>query len=294
MAVPVLPLLVLGGALLALASGDGDASAPRARARRGEPTRRRVCALSTDEVSLEDADEQDRWVRCPGRTLGDVQELAGRLTAADRLSRAQRVVALWHARHAVESAAPDGRVDDATRADVERTQRATDEELARMETPDPPETLDESAAEETREARTRSARGGGRGSRVTELPQRDVVTDRSTGESTETESGEARTIRGELGPYANPRRRPPVGYDASIARATASALVTCLNTRSHSQCRRRLRDWQRAAGIPADGQYGPLTYNALRAFGQSSAPVPRSGRGTGRHVYVVPAMESAA
>lgn len=294
MALPVLPLLVLGGALLALASSDGDSSAPRARARRGEPTRRRVCALATDDVSLEDADEQDRWVRCPGRTLGDVQELAGRLTAADRLSRAQRVVSLWHARHSVESAPPDGRVDDATRAEVERTQRATDDEVARMETPEPPDTLDESAAEETREARTRRGGGARRAPRVTELPQRDVVTDRSTGESTETESGEARTIRGELGQYANPRRRPPEGYDASIARATASALVTCLNTRSHSQCRRRLRDWQRAAGIPADGQYGPLTFNALRAFGQTSAPVPRSGRGTARHVYVVPAMESAA
>jgi len=214
-----------------------------------------VCALATDDVSLEDADEQDRWVRCPGRTLGDVQELAGRLTAADRLSRAQRVVALWHARHSVESAPPDGRVDDATRTEVERTQRATDDEVARMETPEPPDTLDESAAEETREART---------------------------------------IRGELGPYADPRRRPAAGYDATIARGTAGALVTCLNTRSHSQCRRRLRDWQRAAGIPADGQYGPLTFNALRAFGQTSAPVPRSGRGTARHVYVVPAMESAA
>lgn len=56
-----------------------------------------------------------------------------------------------------------------------------------------------------------------------------------------------------------------------LASGTASAIRT-----TASGWRNRLRAFQRAAGIPVDGRYGGLSYNALVYYGIRNPPPARS------------------
>ena len=127
----VSPLVILLGLGLAAAAASGSSSRRRyAPASRRGMSSARVCTLPPSGVSLEDADEQDRWTRCAGRRFEDVQALAGRLTAAGRVERASAVIELYNRRRAVEDAPPDpGAVSPETRAEVDRAVSASDGEV---------------------------------------------------------------------------------------------------------------------------------------------------------------------
>ncbi len=83
------------------------------------------------------------------------------------------------------------------------------------------------------------------------------------------------------------------GVNVEEARRLVGPVIRALRERSHY--RSLLRDFQRAAGITADGEYGPQSYNALVHFGgvppqpfrrgDTSAPeaqYPAQARGAGR------------
>lgn len=63
----------------------------------------------------------------------------------------------------------------------------------------------------------------------------------------------------------------PSSYDPDEARRLASGTATAIRGRS-SGWRNRLRAFQRAAGIPVDGRYGGLSYNALVYYGIRNPP----------------------
>ena len=60
--------------------------------------------------------------------------------------------------------------------------------------------------------------------------------------------------------------------DLSLARRLAPQVAEDIRTRSYSYSRQRLRDFQRAAGLTADGQYGGASRGALVFFGVRDAP----------------------
>lgn len=67
----------------------------------------------------------------------------------------------------------------------------------------------------------------------------------------------------------------PTTYDPDEARRLAAGTATAIRGRS-SGWRNRLRAFQRAAGIPVDGRYGGLSYNALVYYGIRNPPPARS------------------
>ena len=252
----VSPLVILLGLGLAAAAASGSSSRRRyAPASRRGMRAARVCTLPPSGVSLEDADEQDRWTRCAGRRFEDVQALAGRLTAAGRVERASAVIELYNRRRAVEDAPPDpGAVSPETRAEVDRTVSASDDEARALDVPPAPETTaDHDDATPPPPARRRRGATTPRG---TSAPSR------------------ARDATD----YADPARPQPAGFNPSLARVSAPELRDCLNRRAASACRRRIRQFQTAAGITTDGLYGPITHAALvywlRQTGASDPPPP--------------------
>lgn len=249
MAVPAIPVL-LGGVALLLAGGS----------RRRRTT---SCSLPVDRVSLEDTDEQDRWVRCADRTEAEVRALSDRLTSAGRTARGAAVVALWTRRRSVEDQRPDGQVSPPIRTEVDRTLATTDQQAAHLPVAPAPETVvpPSDASSPARRGATSTTR-----------------TRRGSSSSSTSPTTTARTAD-----YGDPHRTPPAGFDAAMARSSAPGVASCLRQRSTSDCRRRVTQFQRYAGIPADGIHGPLTYAALVAFGAS----PPAVHGTAR-TYVIP------
>lgn len=79
------------------------------------------------------------------------------------------------------------------------------------------------------------------------------------------------------------------GYNPSEARRLASLVARSL--RSGGGYRRALTSFQRAAGIHADGLYGPESRAALRHFGVSDPPHARVAR-TRPEVYTPPVIET--
>ena len=77
-------------------------------------------------------------------------------------------------------------------------------------------------------------------------------------------------------PEPAPPERPPQPIegelDLSLARRLAPQVAEDIRTRSYSYSRQRLRDFQRAAGLTADGQYGGASRGALVFFGVRDAP----------------------
>lgn len=257
MAAPILPILVLAG--LGLAAGG------RRRRSTGSSSRvvGRVCALAAASVSLEDASEQDRWVRCAGRTFDQVQTLAGRLTAAGRTDRASRVIALWDRRRRVEDAPPSASsVSADTRAEIDRTVATPDSAASSLPVEAAPETV-----ASTPDA-TPAPRAAHAGSRSTRRSSSHVD-------------------------YSDASRAAPRGFSREQAERLAPQLRACLRERDASQCRRRVRQFQTAAGIPVDGAYGSLTFWALMFWlgspGSESLqpPQPSSGLRAGV-VYTAP------
>ena len=227
MAAPLLPIVVLAGLGLAAAGSRRRGTGARSR------VVGRVCALAPASVSLEDASEQDRWVRCAGRTFEQVQTLAGRLTAAGRTDRASRVIALWDRRRRVEDAPPSaGSVSSATRSEIDRTMSTPDSAASSLPVESAPETV--SPTPDATPA-PRATHAGSRTSRRT---------------SSHVDYGDA-------------SRAAPRGFSRTTATRLAPQLRACIRERGESQCRRRVRQFQTAAGIPVDGTYGTLTFWAL-------------------------------
>lgn len=270
MAIPALPILVL------TALGLAAAGSSRRRGRIASTTARgRVCALPVASVSLEDADEQDRWVRCPGRSLASVQQLSDRLRVAGRAARADRVLALYDRRRAVEDAPPDASsVSTTTRTEVDRTLTAD------------PSTIPVEPAPET------------------VAPTGDAAPPPRASHGSSSTSTTPRTTRTRTTPtravvdYSDASRERPHAYNASRAASQAPELVACLRQRMSTDCRRRLRQFQTSAGIPVDGTYGTITYYALAFWlgnptGDAAPPLPSSPLSSDRRKhYVAPGHDA--
>lgn len=250
MAAPIVPLLALAALGLAAASG-------RRRTTTGTGTyygRGRVCTLTSDQVSLEDSGEQDRWVRCAGRTADQVSALAARLSAAGRTSRASRVRALWERRRRVEDSPPSSStVAPSTRAEIERTVSTPDSAVSSLPVEPAPESVapssDASAAPPPP-----VSHGATTTSSSTSSPTTSSRASRRSRSSTRSSTPVD---------YSNPARAIPAHFSAATATRGAPELRDCLRQRDAGQCRRRLRQFQTAAGIPVDGRYGPISYYAL-------------------------------
>jgi len=256
MAGPFLPLL--GLAALALISSSRRRTTGTYYGASG-----RVCALPVVSVSLEDAGEQDRWIRCAGRTQGDAQALADRLTAAGRTQRAARVLALYARRRRVEDSPPSASSSSAaTRAEVERTLAAD------------PHSIPVEPPSET----------------VAPTPDAQPPGPVSHGGTT-TPTGRRHRTTAPGGNYADSTRPVPSGFSGARAASLAPQLRDCIQTRHAASCRRRTRQFQLAAGIPVDGDYGTLTYHALVFWlgGSGAPPVPPTTlRDDPRLAYVAP------
>lgn len=86
-------------------------------------------------------------------------------------------------------------------------------------------------------------------------------------ERAEVEAAEA----GRPGPRGQVSMGEPTVIRTTEARRLVASVVRALSTRTNY--RRPLTDFQRAAGITADGRYGAQSYNALRYFG-GAPPMP--------------------
>lgn len=119
-----------------------------------------------------------------------------------------------------------------------------------------------SASSERREERPRRESGGG-GSRE------------SSGSASSSSSSASTTTRAE-------------GVDLRQARRLAPRVAEDVRGRRYSYSRNRMREFQRAAGLAADGEYGGATRGALVYFGVSDAP-PALFRPTATVRYTPPA-----
>ena len=72
---------------------------------------------------------------------------------------------------------------------------------------------------------------------------------------------------------STPRPRAPAGYNPAAARSLAPRVDRTL--RSGGGSTGIIRDFQRSAGIPVDGRYGPQTRAALVYFGIATPPPAR-------------------
>jgi len=64
-------------------------------------------------------------------------------------------------------------------------------------------------------------------------------------------------------PAPLPAEGPPAGFDPALARTLAPQLSSSLRARSYDYDRALARRWQVAAGLPADGLYGPDSWGGL-------------------------------
>lgn len=71
---------------------------------------------------------------------------------------------------------------------------------------------------------------------------------------------------------------PPSG-DSARARSLAPGLSRHITAAGPSYSHARVREFQRAAGLPDDGYYGPDTRDALRRFGVRNPPPAWGGPG---------------
>ena len=78
----------------------------------------------------------------------------------------------------------------------------------------------------------------------------------------------------------HPAQLQPSGYNAAAAKAIAPGLAKHIKAAGYSYTRGELVKFQRAAGIPADGVYGPLSASALKHFaGSAPAPLFKGAKG---------------
>jgi hypothetical protein len=67
--------------------------------------------------------------------------------------------------------------------------------------------------------------------------------------------------------------QPPEGFDRTKAKNAAPGLAKNIKNNSYNYSRDALRAWQKVAGIPTDGVYGPGSRNALAYYvGEKNAP----------------------
>jgi len=90
---------------------------------------------------------------------------------------------------------------------------------------------------------------------------------------------------------STPRPRAPGGYNPAAARSLAPRVDRTL--RSGGGSTGIIRDFQRAAGIPVDGRYGPQTRAALVYFGIPTPPPARYAT-TAPERYTPPVIETEA
>lgn len=262
--------LLVGGALLLSGSSSGSSARPRGggafrpgsgRPRGAEP--RTTCqgdpawaARFNSEAPIFD------WIDCADRTPAEVMELVRILRADGRTALASAAESRWNARRTVESAPPDGALTPEGEREASGSTAAEE-----------PRPFDEAVASDARDGAT---------------PRRRMVLEGLDFSEDEARGG-ARRPDG-AGPYwmfgdpsAPEGTYVPSTFDAGAARRLAGPLARAIRE-SHEANRpvRRIRDFQRAAGLRADGQYGARTYQALRYFGVTTPPEP----------YVVPPYKS--
>lgn len=149
---------------------------------------------------------------------------------------------------------------------LERSRRQADAEMvrnvwnARREVESRP--ADGTVAPETRAEATAAVEGS--------TAPRDVPSDPASPPrpAAESSSHSATAEAGAVDPAASST------YDPDRARSLAGRLASTLSRSRPGEYRSRVRDFQRAAGITADGYYGGRTYNALRYYGIQSPPAP--------------------
>ena len=90
---------------------------------------------------------------------------------------------------------------------------------------------------------------------------------------------------------STPRPRAPGGYNPAAARSLAPRVDRTL--RSGGGSTGIIRDFQRSAGIPVDGRYGPQTRAALVYFGIATPPPARYATSAPER-YVPPVIETEA
>lgn len=262
--------LLVGGALLL--SGSGGAT-PRARGggafrpgsgrpRGAEP--RTTCQGDPAWAARFNSEGPIlSWVDCTDRTAADVMELVRILRADGRTQLAAAAESRWNARRSVESAPPDGALTP------EGEREATGSTAA-----EEPRPFDDAVASESRDGGT---------------PRRRMVLEGLDFSGDDAPRGGESRPEG-AGPYwmfgdpsAPEGTYVPSTFDASAARRLAGPLARAIRE-SHEANRpvRRIRDFQRAAGLRADGLYGARTYQALRYFGVATPPEP----------YVTPPFKS--
>ncbi len=78
------------------------------------------------------------------------------------------------------------------------------------------------------------------------------------------------------------------GYDANLARSLAPSVLKDVATNGDKYVREQLKTFQRAAGLPADGDYGPKTAGAVEYFASATAPPALPKYGTGTKPYAPP------
>lgn len=221
--------------------------------------RRRGSATRSGQVACDATPEQARgfsrasllsWVDCTGRTADEVGALASLLTRAGRGADATAVRERWNARRDVEDSTPDGHVPEAAAA------------LAASPPATPPE-----------EPATRRGR-------VTFPGLGDI--ERTDEPASSSSSSSSSTSRRHVSADALG------GYDPAEARRLAPLLARSLA--SGGGYRTRLTEFQRAAGIEADGLYGPESRAALRYYGVSDPPRARVNRRGSEH-YEPPVVD---
>lgn len=73
-------------------------------------------------------------------------------------------------------------------------------------------------------------------------------------------------------PPPDPSEGPPAGFNVATARRLAKQVANNITNKKYDYSRQLLRDFQRAAGLTADGIYGGTTHGALIALGVPRPP----------------------
>lgn len=270
----VMPVLALLGVLGvgAFAMRNRGSARPRGATRRVRGSARRAgstCAQTPQWASQASSETIVAWVDCPERTAADIVELSRLLRAGGRDVDARASEQRWNARRAVEDAPPDGALTP---------QGAS--EAAAQETPEEPRPFGEASEAASGLAGDDSGlAGSGYVPPPEHLPERE----REPGDTT-------------IGPYwrfgdpqAPAGAYTPETLNQDRARAMAGRVARAIeNSHEGNRPVRLIREFQRYAGIRADGLYGGRTWRALEYYGVRRPPPTYSPPTKDRVIYVPP------
>ena len=198
------------------------------------------CDLPPGDVADRDGATIRSWVLCAGRRATEVQELAAALERANRQPEMAAVLDLWNARRRVETAEPNGVLPAADQREAENAASASDQEARGAPfNPAPLEGVEQGAMVRTPPAARRRT--------AAEQARIDSYNPNLARQRAAWVNSGMREL--ELSRYANPLDLP-------------------------GTVRAAIRNFQEAAGMVSDGQYGCMTYNAMRHFGINQPPLP--------------------